>query len=166
MKRTIAILLVLVALCSAVFASGSKEAAPAATTSSAGSINAEEYKGADYVDPVKGWAKYDALIAAIKSETDTAKRTQMMHEAEDILMSNWCVIPIYYYNDHRHRSAFSRKAFPSGRGCRFQGVRIIHVREGRKPRKQRSGEGDSGRHEDLQGERIGNRCFPVRSSHA
>ena len=109
MKRTIAILLVLVALCSAVFASGSKEAAPAATTSSAGSINAEEYKGADYVDPVKGWAKYDALIAAIKSETDTAKRTQMMHEAEDILMSNWCVIPIYYYND-----LYMQKSYVSG----------------------------------------------------
>ncbi|MCR5442651.1 MAG: hypothetical protein K6E89_02745, partial [Sphaerochaetaceae bacterium] len=62
-------------------------------------INAEEYKGADYVDPVKGWAEYDALIKAIKSETDTAKRTEMMHDAEDILMSNWCVIPIYYYND-------------------------------------------------------------------
>ena len=109
MKRTIAILLVLVALCSAVFASGAKEAAPAATTSSAGSINAEEYKGADYVDPVKGWAKYDALIAAIKSETDTAKRTQMMHEAEDILMSNWCVIPIYYYND-----LYMQKSYVSG----------------------------------------------------
>ena len=108
MKRTIAILLVLVALCSAVFAAGAKEAQPAAA-SAAGTINAEEYKGADYVDPVKGWAKYDALIAAIKSETDTAKRTQMMHEAEDILMSNWCVIPIYYYND-----LYMQKGYVSG----------------------------------------------------
>ena len=98
MKKTITILMVLVALCSVAFASG---AAEAQKTSSASSlvINAEEYKGAGYVDPIKDWAKYDALVAAIKAETNTAKRTQMMHEAEDILMSNWCVIPIYYYND-------------------------------------------------------------------
>ena len=98
MKKTITILMVLVALCSVAFASG---AAEAQKTSSASSlvINAEEYKGANYVDPIKDWAKYDALVAAIKAETNTAKRTQMMHEAEDILMSNWCVIPIYYYND-------------------------------------------------------------------
>ena len=98
MKKTITILMVLVALCSVAFASG---AAEAQKTSSASSlvINAEEYKGAGYVDPVKDWAKYDALVAAIKAETNTAKRTQMMHEAEDILMSNWCDIPIYYYND-------------------------------------------------------------------
>ncbi|MBR1582622.1 MAG: peptide ABC transporter substrate-binding protein [Spirochaetales bacterium] len=109
MKRTIAILLVLVAFCSAVFAAGAKEAQPAAAPAAESAINAEEYKGADYVDPVKGWAKYDALIAAIKSETDTAKRTQMMHEAEDILMSNWCVIPIYYYND-----LYMQKGYVSG----------------------------------------------------
>ncbi len=108
MKRTIAILLVLVAFCSAVFAGGAKEA-PAAAPAAESTINAEEYKGADYVDPVKGWAKYDALIAAIKSETDTAKRTQMMHDAEDILMSNWCVIPIYYYND-----LYMQKGYVSG----------------------------------------------------
>ena len=109
MKRTIAILLVLVAFCSVVFAAGAKEAQPAAAPAAESTINAEEYKGADYVDPVKGWAKYDALIASIKAETDTAKRTQMMHEAEDILMSNWCVIPIYYYND-----LYMQKSYVSG----------------------------------------------------
>ena len=50
-------------------------------------------------DPVNDWAYYDELVAAIKAETDYAKRTEMMHEAEDILMSNYAVIPIYYYND-------------------------------------------------------------------
>ena len=39
------------------------------------------------------------MIAQIKAETDYAKRTELMHEAEDILMSNYCVIPLYYYND-------------------------------------------------------------------
>ena len=84
MKRTLAILMVLVALCSLVFVSCSKKAAETTTATASTGINAEQYKGADYVDPVKDWAKYDALIAAIKAETDTAKRTQMMHEAEDI----------------------------------------------------------------------------------
>ncbi len=110
MKKTLVILMVLVALGSYVFAAGAKEAAPKAAAPAAELvINAEEYKGAGYVDPIKGWAKYDALIAAIKSETDKAKRTQMMHEAEDILMSNWCVIPIYYYND-----LYMQKSYVSG----------------------------------------------------
>jgi peptide/nickel transport system substrate-binding protein/oligopeptide transport system substrate-binding protein len=52
-----------------------------------------------FIDPVKDWAKYDELIAQIKSETDFAKRTELMHQAEDILMATNCVIPIYYYND-------------------------------------------------------------------
>ncbi|MBR3129055.1 MAG: peptide ABC transporter substrate-binding protein [Clostridia bacterium] len=52
-----------------------------------------------FIDPVKDWAQYDALIAQIKSETDFAKRTELMHQAEDILMATNCVIPIYYYND-------------------------------------------------------------------
>ena len=52
-----------------------------------------------FIDPVGAWAQYDALIAQIKSETDFAKRTELMHQAEDILMATNCVIPIYYYND-------------------------------------------------------------------
>lgn len=109
MKRTIAFMMVLFVLCSVAFASGAQEAAAPAAAAEELVINAEEYKGADYVDPIKGWATYDALIAAIKSETDTAKRTQLMHDAEDILMSNWCVIPIYYYND-----LYMQKSYVSG----------------------------------------------------
>ena len=110
MKRTIAILLVLVSAFSLVFAQGAKEATVTKEVENAvEEIIAEVYKGADYVDPIKGWGRYDALIAAIKAETDTAKRTEMMHEAEDILMSNWCVIPIYYYND-----LYMQKSYVSG----------------------------------------------------
>ena len=110
MKKTIAILLVLVSAFSLVFAAGAKEATVTKEVENAvEEIIAEVYKGADYVDPIKGWAKYDALVASIKAETDTAKRTQMMHEAEDILMSNWCVIPIYYYND-----LYMQKSYVSG----------------------------------------------------
>ena len=45
------------------------------------------------------WADYDARIAAIRTETDLAKREALMHEAEDELMSTWAVVPLYYYND-------------------------------------------------------------------
>ena len=51
------------------------------------------------IDPGADWAKYDELIAEIKSETDMARRTELMHTAEDILMATYCVIPLYYYND-------------------------------------------------------------------
>lgn len=52
-----------------------------------------------FIDPIADWSQYDELIAQIKSETDFAKRTEMMHQAEDILMATHCVIPLYYYND-------------------------------------------------------------------
>ena len=60
---------------------------------------AEDLVSDSFIDPISEWGQYDELIAAIKAETDTEVRTEMMHEAEDILMSNWCVIPLYYYND-------------------------------------------------------------------
>lgn len=46
------------------------------------------------------WAEsYDACITAVKSTTDAAKRFELMHEAEDILMSTGAICPIYYYTD-------------------------------------------------------------------
>ena len=42
-------------------------------------------------------AKYDELIAAAKIETDSAKRLEMLRQAEDILMDEMPVLPIYYY---------------------------------------------------------------------
>ena len=45
------------------------------------------------------WTEYDALIEDIRMETDTAKREELMHKAEDILMETSAVIPLYYYND-------------------------------------------------------------------
>ena len=45
------------------------------------------------------WDEYDKLISDIKSTTDFAKRVEMMHQAEDMLMNTWAVIPVYYYND-------------------------------------------------------------------
>ena len=122
MKKTLVILMVLVALCSFAFAGGATET-PSATPATAEPtelvINAEDYKGADYIDPVSGWATYDALIKDIKAETDTAKRTQMMHDAEDILMSNWCVIPIYYYNDLYMEKDYVKGVYSNVFGTKF-----------------------------------------------
>ena len=46
------------------------------------------------------WAEtYDVLIRTIKSCADNAKRYQLMHIAEDMLMDTGCIMPIYYYTD-------------------------------------------------------------------
>ncbi|MGH4138906.1 peptide ABC transporter substrate-binding protein [Clostridium sp.] len=47
-----------------------------------------------YSNPV-----YDAKILAAKKELDPAKRMTMLHEAEDIIMSDDVVIPIYAYTN-------------------------------------------------------------------
>lgn len=44
------------------------------------------------------WGEYDSLIHQIKTTTDMAERVNLMHQAEDMLMSTYAVIPIYYYN--------------------------------------------------------------------
>ena len=46
------------------------------------------------------WAQtYDVLISTIKSCTDNELRYQLMHLAEDMLMSTGCITPIYFYTD-------------------------------------------------------------------
>ena len=44
-------------------------------------------------------AEYDALIKGVKTGTDRTKRYADMHKAEDILMKELPVAPIYYYVD-------------------------------------------------------------------
>ena len=39
------------------------------------------------------------LIKAIKGCTDNEKRYELMHRAEDLLMTTGCICPIYYYTD-------------------------------------------------------------------
>lgn len=69
---------------------------------------------ADYADPmtfldmwvtdggnnVAGYSNpdYDKLIAAAKAETNPTKRTADLHQAEDILMKDMPIIPLYEYN--------------------------------------------------------------------
>ena len=46
------------------------------------------------------WAEtYDVIIGMIKKESDNAKRLEMMHAAEDLLMSTGAIVPLYYYTD-------------------------------------------------------------------
>ena len=46
------------------------------------------------------WAEtYDVLIGLIKTCTDVEKRFEMMHIAEDLLMSTNALVPLYYYTD-------------------------------------------------------------------
>lgn len=44
-------------------------------------------------------AKYDALIAQAKAEPDKAKRAVLLHEAEDQLMTDLPIVPVYYYTE-------------------------------------------------------------------
>ena len=46
------------------------------------------------------WAEtYDVLISTIKTCTDPEARYEMMHIAEDMLMSTGCIVPLYFYTD-------------------------------------------------------------------
>jgi oligopeptide transport system substrate-binding protein len=42
-------------------------------------------------------AQYDKLVADAKKELDPAKRVAIMHQAEDILMEEMPIMPLYYY---------------------------------------------------------------------
>ncbi|MBQ3100897.1 MAG: peptide ABC transporter substrate-binding protein [Clostridia bacterium] len=100
MKKLLAMLLALLTLLSLAACGGSSN--DPADTGDAGNeeaVNAADLLSDAFIDPVNEWAQYDELIAQIKAETDYAKRVELMDQAEDILMSNGAVIPLYYYND-------------------------------------------------------------------
>ncbi len=61
----------------------------------------KDYKGYSYngKDGLTWAESYDACIAAVKAETDPAKRFALMHEAENILMTTGAICPVYYYTD-------------------------------------------------------------------
>lgn len=40
--------------------------------------------------------KYDTLVEAAKKETDAKKRFEILHQAEDVLMEDMPIIPLYY----------------------------------------------------------------------
>ncbi len=117
MKRSIALLLALVMLAQSLRAcagksnsdsttpststetNGTTESTDTAETSSEEVPDAASLVSDAFIDPINDWDQYNTMIDEIKAETDFAKRTELMHEAEDVLMSNYCIIPLYYYND-------------------------------------------------------------------
>ena len=50
-------------------------------------------------------AEYDTLIAQAKVEADASKRWELMKKAEDILMKDMPVIPIYYYTSVKAKNS-------------------------------------------------------------
>lgn len=81
--------------------SGSTSSASGTSASSTSSSSqtpaaSEAGKGSD---AAPDWEDYDALIDQIRTETDLAAREALMHQAEDMLMDTWSVVPLYYYND-------------------------------------------------------------------
>jgi oligopeptide transport system substrate-binding protein len=67
-------------------------------TSDSGNNDMQLGKGTP-VSSSPDWTAYDELIGQIRTTTDFAARVDLMHQAEDMLMDTWAVIPIYYYND-------------------------------------------------------------------
>lgn len=47
----------------------------------------------------QAWTAYDEIINAIKSETDMAKRAELMYEAEQWLAKEAFICPVYYYTN-------------------------------------------------------------------
>ena len=43
--------------------------------------------------------QFDTMIDQIRTETDLVKREAVMHEAEDLLMGTWCLMPVYFNTD-------------------------------------------------------------------
>ncbi len=84
-------------------------------------VDAKSLLSDAFIDPVNGWKVYDDLIAQIKAETDYEKRAELMHKAEDILMSNGCVIPLYYYND-----IYMQKSYVENVYCNLFGYKFFH----------------------------------------
>jgi len=61
----------------------------------------EAYAGYTYKGETgKTWAQsYDLLIKEITETSDQTKRFDLMHQAEDLLMSTGAICPIFYYTD-------------------------------------------------------------------
>ena len=114
MKKALVTLLALsMVLSLAACGSGSK------TTTTTSSDEASKLVTSAFIDPVKDWSKYDELIAKIKSSTDFKARADLMHQAEDILMSNFSVIPLYYYNDIYMQKSYVDNIYSNLFGFKF-----------------------------------------------
>ncbi len=105
MKKLIALLLAgamcagLLAGCGGNNGGSTTETKAPETSAPAETDNAAVPEGVGTVDPVNDWAHYDELIDEIRTTTDFAHRVDLMHEAEDLLMSTGAILPLYFYTD-------------------------------------------------------------------
>jgi len=71
--------------------------------------------GAGNNDPAYSNPEYDALIKAAKAEPDKAKKFEMMHKAEDILMDDMPIGPLYFryrnYAVREYVKGYTRDSF-------------------------------------------------------
>ena len=88
MKKVLALLLIAV-MCCGVFAACSSPAAETPsepTTTEEAPATTEDADAASlvsdaFINPTADWTQYNDLITQIKTETDYAKRTELMHQA-------------------------------------------------------------------------------------
>lgn len=62
---------------------------------------------------------YDAIISAIKSETDTDTRYELMHRAETLLMSTGAIAPVYNYVDNWLQASNLKNVYASPLGFKY-----------------------------------------------
>ena len=108
MKKRLVALTLVAAMALGMTACGSKSEGKISTndTSANGTSHTAVSAGVD-------WTGYDELVDSIRTEADLAKRAEMMHQAEDMLMDTWCVIPLYYYNDQYMLKDYHRRILNS-----------------------------------------------------
>jgi oligopeptide transport system substrate-binding protein len=59
-------------------------------------VSSSQNNDGKYSNPV-----FDAKIEESMNESDPAKRSLLLHEAEDIMMDDWACAPIYFYCDEK-----------------------------------------------------------------
>ena len=79
-------------------APAAEASAPAAAESAAASASASAAAEASGWGSELDWDAYDQLISQIRTTPDTAQRAELMHQAEDMLMDTWSILPVYYMN--------------------------------------------------------------------
>lgn len=99
MKKLTALLLAAMMSLSVLAACSSDTDNPDAPPESPAETPAEPGEPSGEANPLPEWEAYDALIKEIKASTDFAAREALMHEAEDMLMETFALVPLYYYND-------------------------------------------------------------------
>ncbi|MCR4998886.1 MAG: peptide ABC transporter substrate-binding protein [Lachnospiraceae bacterium] len=65
------------------------------------------------------WGTYDDLIHEINTTTDYEHRVEVMHQAEDMLMDTWAVIPLYYDNDVYMQKSNVEGIYVTSTGCKY-----------------------------------------------